>query len=116
MKKNLLKGAAAFCVLCNCLSGSAQQGQVQVKLNQLITDVQNAMPNASLSDDQKTKLQGDIDSIQSQFKAAQENGSRPNRNKIMSTINDMRTFVDSGAFKKDAQDSLDKEFDGLNQR
>lgn len=34
----------------------------------------------------------------------------------MSTINEMRTIVGSGPFKKEDQASLDKEFNGLNKR
>lgn len=116
MKRNILKGAVALCVLCCCLTASAQRGQGAAKMNQLLTDIQNAMPNASLSDDQKTKLQGDLDSIKQQLQDAQKGGSRPDRNKIMSIVSDMRTIVDSGAFRKEDQTALDKGFDSLRRR
>lgn len=115
MRTNPMKIAALFCVLCCCLSAVAQQGGGVAKLNTLVNDVQKAIPNASLSDDQKTKIQADIDTIKSLLQAAQE-GARPDRNKMMSTVADMRTIVDGGAFKKEDQDSLDKEFDGLMKR
>jgi septal ring factor EnvC (AmiA/AmiB activator) len=116
MKQNSWKGAAVLLLLCGCLPAHAQRGQGATKMAQLITDIQNVMPNATLSDDQKTKLQADIDSVKKQLQDMQENGTRPDRDKFMAAVTDMRTIVDSGAFKSEDQQALDKEFDSVNRR
>lgn len=66
------------------------------------------MPCAKLSDDQKSKLQSDIEGINEAFQARQQ-GQSVDRNKITTSLNDIHQIVDSGAFTQDDQQRLDKE-------
>jgi hypothetical protein len=93
----------------------AQRGNGASGTNQLLTDVQQATPRATLTDHQKTKLQNDVDSIKSALQAMQQ-GEQSDRKKITSLVVAMQTLVDSGAFVKDDQTVLDKDFVSLQQR
>jgi hypothetical protein len=115
MKKILLRTAIVMGFACSCLHALAQRGQGMAKASKLANDVQTAMPNARLSDDQKSKLQADIDGVNAAMKA-REQGQRMDRDKLMAMIDEMRKIVDSGAFAKDDQAGLDKEFDDLKRR
>jgi hypothetical protein len=73
------------------------------------------MPRAKLSDDQKSRLQSDIDGINAAFQARQQ-GQSVDRDKLMATIDDIHQIVDSGAFTEDDQKNLDKEFSSISSR
>jgi hypothetical protein len=111
MKRNLLKLACVLCVAGECLSAGAQRQPGQA-IRQLVQDVQAATPHATLNDDQKAKLQGDIDGVNATFQARQQ-GQSIDRDKLMATIDDMHQIVDSGAFKEDDKKKLDKEFNSV---
>jgi hypothetical protein len=111
MKRNLLKLACILCIAGECLSAGAQRQRGQ-SVRQLVQDVQAATPRATLSDDQRTKLQSDIDGINAAFQARQQ-GQSIDRDKLMVAIDDMHQIVDSGAFKEDDQKKLDKEFNSV---
>jgi hypothetical protein len=111
MKRNLLKLVCVLCIAGECLSAGAQRQQGQA-IRQLVQDVQAAAPRASLSDDQKTKLQGDIDGVNAAFQARQQ-GQSIDRDKLMAMIDDMHQIIDSGAFRQDDQKKLDKEFNSV---
>jgi hypothetical protein len=81
-------------------------------VRQLVQDVQAAMPRATLSDDQKSKLQSDIDVIDAAFQTRQQ-GQPVDRDKISAMVDDMRKIVDGGAFKEDDENKLDKEFNSF---
>jgi len=115
MKRKLLRTAIVVGLATSGLYAGAQRGQQTAKATKLVNDVQAAMSNAQLSDDQKSKLQGDIDGFNAAMKAM-EQGQRPDRSKIISIIDDMRNIVDSGAFATEDQTALDKEFDDVKQR
>jgi hypothetical protein len=113
MKNQFVKFALLLCVVNGSLALQAQRqrGQGQA-VRQLVQDVQAAMSRATLSDDQKTKLQGDIDGINAAFQARQQ-GQSVDREKISAMVEDMHQVVDGGAFKEDDQQKLDKEFNTL---
>jgi hypothetical protein len=90
-------------------TSTRQRGQA---IRQLIQDVQSAMPRAKLSDDQKGKLQSDIDGINAAFQARQQ-GQSVDRDKLMAMIDDIHQVVDSGAFTEDDQKKLDTEFNSM---
>ena len=113
MKKILLRTAIVIGLATSCLYAGAQRGQGGAKMAKLVNDVQAAMPNAQLSEDQRSKLQADIDGFNAAINAV-EQGQRPDRNKIMATFEDMRKIVDGGAFAKEDQTAIDKEFDDVN--
>jgi hypothetical protein len=113
MKKQFVRFALLLCVVSGslCLQAQRQRGQGQA-VRQLVQDVQSAMARATLSDDQKTKLQGDIDGINTAFQARQQ-GQSVDREKISAMVGDLRQIVDSGAFKEADQQKLDEEFNTL---
>jgi hypothetical protein len=113
MKKQFVRFALLLCVVSGslCLQAQRQRGQGQA-VRQLVQDVQSAMARATLSDDQKTKLQGDIDGINAAFQARQQ-GQSVDREKISAMVEDMHQVVDGGAFKEADQQKLDKEFNTL---
>jgi hypothetical protein len=113
MNNQFVKFALLLCVVSGSLSLQAQRqrGQGQA-VRQLVQDVQSAMSRATLNDDQKTKLQGDIDGINAAFQARQQ-GQSVDREKISAMVEDMHQVVDGGAFKEDDQQKLDKEFNSL---
>jgi hypothetical protein len=115
MKKNLRTAMVGICVMTSCLYARAQRGGGASRITQLLADVQQAVPKATLADDQKTKLQSDMDGIKSALQGGQQ-GEPVDRQKIRSLLNDVHTLVDSGAFAKDDQTALDKEFALLQQR
>jgi len=111
MKNQFVKFALLLCLVSASLSLQAQRQRGQaVKL--LVQDVQSAMSRATLSDDQKSKLQGDIDGINAAFQARQQ-GQSVDREKILAMIDDMHQIVDGSAFKADDRQKLDKEFNSL---
>jgi hypothetical protein len=113
MKKQFVRFALLLCVVSGslCLQAQRQRGQGQA-VRQLVQDVQSAMARATLSDDQKTKLQGDIDGINTAFQARQQ-GQSVDREKISAMVGDLHQIVDSGAFKEADQQKLDEEFNTL---
>jgi hypothetical protein len=113
MNNQFVKFALLLCVVSGSLSLQAQRqrGQGQA-VRQLVQDVQSAMSRATLNDDQKTKLQGDIDGINAAFQARQQ-GQSIDRDKISAMIDDMHQIVDSSAFKEDDQKKLDQEFNSI---
>jgi hypothetical protein len=113
MKNQFVKFALLLFLVSTSLSLQAQRqrGQGQA-VRQLVQDVQSAMSRATLSDDQKSKLQGDIDGINAAFQARQQ-GQSVDREKISAMVEDMHQVVDGGAFKEDDQQKLDKEFNAL---
>jgi hypothetical protein len=113
MKNQFVRCGLLLCVVSGSLflQAQRQRGQGQA-VRQLVQDVQSAMSRATPSDDQKTKLQGDIDTINAAFQARQQ-GQSIDRDKISATIDDMRQIVDSGGFKEDDQQKLDKEFSSI---
>jgi hypothetical protein len=115
MKRILRVSVIGLCVMTSCLYAEAQRGRGASRFEQLLTDVRQAAPRATLTDDQKTKLQNDMDGIKSALQAGQQ-GEPVDRQKITSFVADMKTLVDSGAFAKDDQTALDKEFASLQQR
>lgn len=113
--KNLRYVLTGLCLMSAAFDAQAQRGKGASGINQLLTDVQQATPRATLTEDQKTKLQNDVDSIKSGLQAMQQ-GEQVDRQKITSLLAAMQTLVDSGAFAKDDQTVLDKEFVSLQQR
>jgi hypothetical protein len=113
MNNQFMKCALLLCVVNGSLylQAQRQRGQGQA-VRTLVQDVQSAMPRATLSDDQKAKLQGDIDGINTAFQARQQ-GQPVDHDKISAMIDDMHQIVDSGAFKEDDQAKLDKEFNSV---
>ena len=111
MKNQFVRFASLFCVVYASLSLQAQRQKGQA-IRLVIQDVQSAMPRATLSGDQKNKLQGDIDGINAAFEARQQ-GQSVDRDKILVMIEDMHQIVDSSAFKEDDQKRLDKEFNSI---
>ena len=115
MKRNLLKLACVFCIAGECLyAGAQRQGHGQA-ITKLVQDVQSAAPRAKLNDDQKSKLQDDIDGVKAAFQARQQ-GQSIDRDKLLAKINDMHQIVDSGAFQEADQKQLDEEFKSLASR
>jgi septal ring factor EnvC (AmiA/AmiB activator) len=92
-------------------SAQAQRQHGQA-IRQIVQDVQSAVSRATLSDDQKSKLQSDIDGLNAAFQARQQ-GQSVDRDKMSAMIEDMHQIVDSGAFKEDERKKLDKEFDSI---
>jgi hypothetical protein len=113
MKNQLVRFALLLCIVSGSffLQAQRQRGQGQA-VRQLVQDVQSAMSRATLSDDQKSKLQGDIDGINAAFQARQQ-GQSMDRDKILATIDDMHQIVDSSGFKEDDQKKLDQEFNSI---
>src|ERR1700740_1602233 len=113
MNNLFVRCALLLCVVNGSLSLQAQRqrGQGQA-VRQLVQDVQSAMSRATLSDDQKTKLQGDVDGINAAFQARQQ-GQPVDREKISAMVEDMHQVVDGDAFKEDDHQKLDKEFNAL---
>jgi hypothetical protein len=111
MKNHLMRLALLFCVVGASFSVQAQRQRGQA-IRQLVQDVQSAMPHAKLSDDQKSKLQSDIDGINAAFQARQQ-GQSVDRDKLMAMIDDIHQIVDSGAFTDDDQKKLDTEFSSI---
>ncbi len=111
MKNNLMKFALLLCVVCASFSVEAQRQRGQA-IRQLVQDVQSAMPRAKLSDDQKSKLQSDIDGVNAAFQARQQ-GQSVDRDKLMAITDDIHQVVDSGAFTEDDQKKLDAEFSSI---
>jgi hypothetical protein len=111
MNNQFVRLALLVCVVSASLSLQAQRQKGQgVRL--LVQDVQSAMSRGTLSDEQKNKLQGDIDGINAAFQARQQ-GQPLDRDKISAMVDDMHQIVDSGAFKEDDQKKLDKEFNSF---
>jgi hypothetical protein len=111
MKNQFVRFALLLCVVTASLSLQAQRQRGQ-GTRVLVQDVQSAMSRATLSDDQKNKLQGDIDTINAAFQARQQ-GQSIDRDKISAAVDDMHQIVDSGGFKEDDQTKLDKEFNSI---
>jgi hypothetical protein len=113
MKNQLLRFVLLLCMVSGSffLQAQRQRGQGQA-VRQLVQDVQSAMSRATLSDDQKNKLQGDIDGLNAAFQARQQ-GQSMDRDKILATIDDMHQIVDSSGFKEDDQKKLDQEFNSI---
>jgi hypothetical protein len=111
MNNQFARFALLFCVASASLSLQAQRQRGQA-VRLLVQDVQSAMSRATLSDDQKNKLQGDIDGINAAFQERQQ-GQPVDRDKIFAMVDDMHQIVDSGAFKEDDQKKLDKEFNSV---
>jgi hypothetical protein len=111
MKNQFVRFALLFCVASASLTLQAQRQKGQA-VRVLVQDVQSAMSRATLSDDQKNKLQGDIDGINAAFQARQQ-GQPVDRDKISAMIGDMHQIVDSSAFKEDDQKKLDNEFNSV---
>jgi Tfp pilus assembly protein PilN len=112
MKNRFIRFASLLCVVVGAAFSVQAQRQRGQALRQLGQDVQSAMPHATLSDDQKSKLQSDIDGINAALQARQQ-GQSLNRDKMSVMIEDMHQIVDSGAFKEDDQKKLDKEFNSI---
>jgi hypothetical protein len=111
MKNQFVRFALLLCVVSGSLSLQAQRQRGQ-GIRLLVQDVQSAMSRATLSDDQKNKLQADIDGLNAAFQARQQ--VQPlDRDKISAMVDDMHQIVDSGAFKEDDQKKLDKEFNSF---
>jgi hypothetical protein len=111
MKNQFVRFALSLCVVGASVFVQAQRQQGQA-IRLLVQDVQSAMSRATLSDDQKSKLQGDIDGLNAAFQARQQ-GQSVDRDKMSAMIDDMHQIVDSGAFKADDQKKLDKEFSSI---
>jgi hypothetical protein len=111
MKNRFLGCALLLCAVGGSLSLQAQRQKGQ-GIRLLVQDVQSAMSRATLGDDQKNKIQGDIDNINAAFQARQQ-GQSIDRDKISAMIDDMHQIVDSGGFKEDDQSKLDKEFNSI---
>jgi hypothetical protein len=111
MNNQFVRCALLLCLISASLSLQAQRQRGQA-IRQLVQDVQSAMSRATLSDDQKNKLQGDIDGINAAFQARQQ-GQSVDHEKISAMIDDMHQIVDGGAFKEDDRQKLDKEFNSL---
>jgi hypothetical protein len=111
MKNQFVRFALLFCIVSASLSLQAQRQKGQA-VRLLVQDVQSAMSSATLNDDQKNKLQGDIDGINAAFQARQQ-GQSVDRDRISAMIDDMHQIVDSSAFKEDDQKKLDKEFNSV---
>jgi hypothetical protein len=116
MQESEMSNSSVGFTLLLCLMSASLPLQAQRQKGQavrtLVQDVQSAMPRATLSDDQKTKLQGDIDGINTAFQARQQ-GQSVDHDKISAMIDDMHQIGDSGAFKEDDQAKLDKEFNSV---
>ncbi len=111
MKSEFERFALLLCVAGASVSVQAQRQQGQ-GIRLLVQDIQSAMSRATLTDDQKSKLQGDIDGINAAFQARQQ-GQFVDRDKILALIDNMHQIVDSGVFKVDDQKKLDKEFNSI---
>ncbi len=114
MKNHLVRFTLLLCVVGASFSLHAQRQRGQA-VRQLVQDVQSAMPRAKLSDDQKSKLQSDIDGINAAFQARQQ-GQSIDRDKLTAMVDDMHQIVDSGAFTADDQKKLDQEFSSFSSR
>jgi hypothetical protein len=111
MNNQFVRFTLLLCLVSASLSLQAQRQRGQA-VRLLVQEVQSAVSRATLSDDQKTKLQGDIDGINAAFQARQQ-GQSVDRDKIFAMVDDMHQIVDSGAFKEDDQKKLDQEFTSL---
>jgi hypothetical protein len=111
MNNQFVRFTLLLCLVSASLSLQAQRQRGQA-VRLLVQEVQSAVSRATLSDDQKTKLQGDIDGINAAFQARQQ-GQPVDRDKIFAMVDDMHQIVDSGAFKEDDQKKLDQEFTSL---
>lgn len=111
----MMNSCVGLCLMTGGLYAETQRGRGSSRISQLLADVQQAVPRATLTDNQKTKLQGNVDGIKSALQAMQQ-GEQVDRQKIMSLVADMQTLVDGGAFAKDDRTTLDKEFASLQQR
>ena len=115
MKRDLQITVMGLWMMSSFLYAEAQRGRGPSRISQFVADVQQAIPRTTLTDDQKTTLQSDVDGIKSALQAGQQ-GEPVDRQKIKSFVADIQTLVDSGAFTRDDQTALDKEFASLQQR
>jgi hypothetical protein len=115
MKNQFARFALVSCLVSTSLSLQAQRQRGGQAVRLLVQDVQSTMPRTTLSDDQKSKLQGDIDGINAAFQTRQQ-GQSVDRDKVVAMIGDMHQIVDSGAFKEDDQKKLDSDFNAVSSR
>lgn len=81
-------------------------------MRSLLTELQQAIPRATLSDEQNTKIQTDISSI-TQAMHARRQGQTVDQDQLKATVDDLHQVVDSGAFQDSDQKQLDQDFAAL---
>jgi hypothetical protein len=78
-------------------------------VSRLLTDLQQAIPRAKLTDEQNTKIQTDVSSITQAMQAKQQ-GQSVDQDQLKATVDDLHQIVDSGAFQDPDQKQLDQDF------
>jgi hypothetical protein len=81
-------------------------------MSRLLTDLQQAVPRAKLTDEQNTKIQTDVSSI-TQVMQAKQQGQSVDQDKLKTTVDDLHQIVDSGVFQDADQKQLDQDFAAL---
>jgi uncharacterized hydantoinase/oxoprolinase family protein len=87
-------------------------GGRQSPMAKLMSDLQQATPRATLSDDQNNKLQADIATLKDAQQARRQ-GQSVDQDKVQSAFNDIHDIVDSGAFQQADQKQLDQDFTAI---
>ncbi len=113
MQKNLATALLVPCLMIACIDAGAQRGGGgKSPIRTLLTDLQQAIPRATLSADQNTKIQTDVASI-TQAMHARRQGQSMDQDQLKATIDDLHQVVDSGAFQDGDQKQLDQDFAAL---
>ena len=113
MQKKLATALLIPCVVIACHEAGAQRrGGGKSPMSRLLTDLQQAVPRAKLTDEQNTKIQTDVSSINQAMQARQQ-GQSVDQDQLKATVNDLHQLVDSGAFQDTDQKQLDQDFAAL---
>jgi hypothetical protein len=112
MQKNLATALLVPCLMIACTDAGAQRGGGRSPMRSLLTELQQAIPRATLSDEQNTKIQTDISSI-TQAMHARRQGQTVDQDQLKATVDDLHQVVDSGAFQDGDQKQLDQDFAAL---
>jgi hypothetical protein len=112
MSKNALMIVCLFFVAGSGGHAVAQRGAGggrQSPMGKLMSDLQQATPRATLSEEQNNKLQADIATLKDAQQARRQ-GQSVDQDKVQSAFSDIRGIVDSGAFQQADQKQLEQDF------
>jgi superfamily II DNA helicase RecQ len=94
------------------IGAGAQRGGGKSPIRSLLNDLQQAIPRATLTAEQNTKIQTDISSM-TQAMRAKRQGQSVDQDQLKATIDDLHQVVDSGTFQDGDQKQLDQDFAAL---
>jgi hypothetical protein len=110
MQKKLATALLFPWLMIACIDAGAQRrGGGRSPVSRLLTDLQQAIPRAKLTDEQNTKIQTDVSSITQAMQAKQQ-GQSVDQDQLKATVDDLHQIVDSGAFQDPDQKQLDQDF------